>query len=71
MVGQGGAAMAARRGGGAEEEAVELPARVREGGGKRGCGLVGQRGLLGHSGPKGQVAVGLFGPKVEGKIISE
>jgi hypothetical protein len=32
---------------------------------------VGHLSLLGRSGPKGRMAVGLFGPKVEGKIISE
>jgi hypothetical protein len=51
-VGEGTAAMAARRGGGAEEEAAEPLARVREGGRERGCDLVGQLGLLGRSGPK-------------------
>jgi hypothetical protein len=43
-----------------------------EGGRKgRGRGLVGQLGLLGCLGPKGRMAVGLFGPKVEGKFFSE
>jgi hypothetical protein len=43
-----------------------------EGGGReRGYGLVGQLGLPGRSGPKGRMAVGLFGPKVEGKIVLE
>jgi hypothetical protein len=44
---------------------------VREGGRERGRGLVGQLGLLGRSGPKGRMVVGLFGVKVEGRIISE
>jgi hypothetical protein len=56
-----------RRGGGGSEP----PARVREGGRERGYGLVGQLGLLGRSGPKGRMVVGLFGVKVEGRIISE
>jgi hypothetical protein len=54
-----------------EEEAVEPPTQVREGGRERGRGLVGQLSLLGRSGPKGRMAVGLFGLKVEGKIVSE
>jgi hypothetical protein len=37
----------------------------------RGRGLVGQLGLLDHSGPKGcGMDVGPFGPKVEGKFLS-
>jgi hypothetical protein len=48
-----------------EEEAAELLAQVREGGRGRGRGLVGRLGLLGHSGPKGRMAVGPFGLKVE------
>jgi hypothetical protein len=54
-----------------EEEAAEPLTQVREGGRERGRGLVGQLGLLGRSGPKGRMAVGLFGPKVEGKIVLE
>jgi hypothetical protein len=54
-----------------EEEATEPPAQAREGGRERGSGLVHQLSLLGHSGPKGRMTVGLFGPKVEGKIVSE
>jgi hypothetical protein len=53
-----------------EEEVTELPARVREGGRGRGRGPVGRLSLLDCSGPKGQMgrlAVGLIGPKVEGK----
>jgi hypothetical protein len=43
-----------------------------EGGRKgRGHDLVGQLGLLGRSGPKGRMAVGPFGPRVEGKFFSE
>jgi hypothetical protein len=43
-----------------------------EGGRKgRGRGMVGQLGLLGHSGPKGWMAVGPFGPNVEGKFFFE
>jgi hypothetical protein len=52
-----------------EEEAVEPPARVREGGRERGHVLVGWLGLLGCSGPKGRMVVGLFGLNVEGKIV--
>jgi hypothetical protein len=48
-----------------EEEAVEPPARVREGG--RGRGPVCRLGLLGHSGPKGWMGQLAIGPKVEGK----
>jgi hypothetical protein len=51
-----------------EEEAVELPTQVREGGRGRGHNLVGQLDQLGLSGPKGPMAIG---PKVEGKIILE
>jgi hypothetical protein len=46
---------------------VEPLAQVREGGTERGHGLVGWLVLLGHSGPKGRMVVGLFRPKVEGK----
>jgi hypothetical protein len=43
-----------------------------EGGRKgRGHSLVGKLDLLGRSGPKGRMAVGPFGPKVEGKFFSE
>jgi hypothetical protein len=54
-----------------EDEEAEPLAWVSKGGRGRGLGLVGQLGLLGHSGPNGWMAVGPFGPKVEGKIISE
>jgi hypothetical protein len=46
---------------------VEPPAQVREGGRQRGRCLVGHLGLLGYLGPKGRMAIGLFGPKAEGK----
>jgi hypothetical protein len=43
-----------------------------EGGRKgRGRGLEGQLGLLVRSGPKGRMALGPFGPKVEGKFFSK
>jgi hypothetical protein len=48
-----------------EEEEAEPLTQVREGGRERGHSLVGR------SGPKGPMVVGLFGTKVEGKIVSE
>jgi hypothetical protein len=54
-----------------EEEAAEPLAQVREGGRERERGLVGRLGLLGRSRPKGRMAVGPFGTKVEGKMVSE
>jgi hypothetical protein len=47
------------------------------GGGAAGSGEGGRKGkgawcgLVGRPGPKGWMTIGLFGPKVEGKIISE
>jgi hypothetical protein len=60
---RGGHGAAAR-----EEEAVELPTQVREGGRGRGHSPVGRLNQLGLSGPKGRMAIG---PKVEGKIVLE
>jgi hypothetical protein len=54
-----------------EEEAAEPSTRVREGGRERGHGLVSRLRLLGRSGPKGRMAAGPFGLKVEEKIVSE
>jgi hypothetical protein len=69
-VGEGAVAMAARRGGGAEEEAVEPSTRVRERGRERGAAWWASSACCIARGQKGWMAVGLFGRKVEGKIIS-